>query len=123
MEHYATLISTDDLGYLLLTDNKGVPLLHGHDGTINQWNMFPFVTKVTVLDELITLFEPEGMKWFKRLKEMYIEYMTTKQVLKIEVELDETPVVIFAVQMKAGIKKYVTAKAVWLDENNEDVEE
>lgn len=118
MEHMITLVSTDDLGYMLVTDERGVPLEHLSEEQLNPWAVFPNVTNLTTLEVLITKLDPVGIKWEKRIKEMLYDYMTDKKILKISVPAGSEVVVIHVVKMKAGITKYITKNLNYLNLND-----
>ena len=117
MEHYWTLISTDDMGYMLLTDIKGRPLTHMKDETFNPFHIFDNITSIAVMMEVITELEPCGIKQNKHLTEMLPEYYSSLNVYVININAYNesgilVPVVLHATKMKPVIKKYVTAKII-----------
>ena len=128
MEHYWTLISTDEMGYMLLTDTRGIPLVHMKADAFNPFDVFEGITSVAVMMELITKFEPAGIKQNKRLTEMLPDYYSSLKVFKLSVTLQDesgTPhmIMVNATKMKPGIKKYITARILIPDDIEKEYDE
>lgn len=114
LHKYFVLLDTEVGQYLKCEEDGTLFVVSGTETEINCWDIFPDLTDLEIMTDVLEQLDPKGIKRTKQFRS-FIEVLWVTGVLEqLEIECgpNDTPYKVFGVKMKPSTKQHVTVNNI-----------